>query len=252
MTKKKSNKSNEQNEKKTVTDEVTENVSDSVSEKKEPNHSTEQHIHNHDEHNHEHTHGGACCGNPRIRFKYAFLVIVLVLICALSEHFIKKSESQNTTQSEGQSSINTEDKSHNSQLDELSRKIEELHDEVAYLSSLKQMLISAESNSEQEIMQRKKWQAWIQLAKKIQNNEKIQEEFEIFSKAFEKDQEILEIVENLIKETRGASLDSEKEGVIDISKRYLQKIIKINKVDPWKIREISGYILLSLKKYTIN
>ena len=70
---------------------------------------------------------------------------------------------------------------------------------------------------------------------------------------FEKDKEILEIVEDLIKETRGSSDNlGKEEGVIDISKRYLNKIIKINKVDPWKIREISGYILLSLKKYTIN
>ena len=204
------------------------------------------------EHVHEEGHCH-CCGNPQTRFKYAFFAVILVLGCAAAEHFFNKRNYQEFYQNnkkEEKKLIEEKSKGHLQRIDELAQKIDKLHEEVAYLSSLKQLLASSESNAEQEAMQRKKWKAWIKLAEKLEQNENCTQEAEDFNKAFAEDKEILRIVNDLIKENSDNEKANENNNsnFVDVCKRYLKKIIKVKKIDSWKIREISGDILISLKR----
>ena len=198
---------------------------------------------------HEHSDHCHCAHDHLMRFKYAFLAIVLVLICAVAEHYYSD---QNPSELPVKIVANTENitPSQQQKIEELDQKLKRMEEEIAYLEHLKQLLSSQEMTQEKEAAWKKKWSAWTRLAGKLQSGENYLEEFRTFKNEFSENSELISMIEAFIKDAQlTIEEDSGKEkGLVDISRQYLNKIIRINKIDDWKLHEISGYVLIALKK----
>ena len=207
---------------------------------------------------HEHSDHCHCAHDHLTRFKYAFMAIVLVFICAVAEHYYNHQSSEHAVpvkipQSKAEG-INPASNPYQQKFEQLDQKLKQMEEEIAYLEHLKQLLSSQEMTQEKEVVWKKKWSAWTRLAGKLQSGENYKEEFENFKNEFSENPEVISMVEAFIKDAHlTVEEDSGKEkGLVDISKQYLNRIIRINKIDDWKLHEISGYVLISLKKCTIN
>ena len=206
---------------------------------------------------HEHSDHCHCAHDHLTRFKYAFMAIVLVLVCAVAEHYYNHQDSRHEIPvkiSQPNAEVASSTDRYQQKFEELDQKLKHMEEEIAYLEHLKQLLSSQEITQEKENVWKKKWSAWTHLAGKLQSGGNYKEEFENFKNEFSESPEVISMVEAFIKDAHLAvEEDSGKEkGLVDISKQYLNKIIRINKIDDWKLHEISGYVLISLKKCTIN
>ncbi len=87
---------------------------------------------------------------------------------------------------------------------------------------------------------RTKWKVWLALKNKMESGEAIDAELKQFKEVFAEDSELLKKVDDLLN-------DSEKKANVipaDIRK-YVDKFIKLKRVDLKKVAEISGYVLSS-------
>jgi predicted nucleic acid-binding Zn-ribbon protein len=138
----------------------------------------------------------------------------------------------------------------------IEKALEEIRGEVVQLeeeiSNLKKQIEAipihlAEPTVNQERdepkLKRKKWKAWMALQAKMEADEPFNEELNNFYEIFAGDEELIKLVKELAEGVR--IISNENNGIADVCKNMLKKIIKLKRIDKRKLAEISGYALSS-------
>ncbi|MBR1733893.1 MAG: hypothetical protein IJ730_00335, partial [Alphaproteobacteria bacterium] len=86
------------------------------------------------------------------------------------------------------------------------------------------------------------------LKNKLENGESFDKELKIFYDIFAYDTELVGIVKNIVSELGTvAEKQTEDNAVMEAVKKYVNKVVKIGKIDHRKLLEISGYVITSIK-----
>jgi len=208
-----------------------------------------------------------CSGACGSKLRWALFTVSLVVICAISEYYFRKREIE-TSRLEAMRAV---DDTRN----ECTSQIAGLHKEISYLkeeiSSLKSSLENnrhvcdqhtcnpdnntnasnasvAAANVIRVDNRRKKWIVWFNLKQKIESGESFKKELQEFTEMFSNDHDLMLLVKKLAEESAvlmQAPRSDNYYNVVDICKEYLQKIVRIQKVNYRKLLEISGYVLSS-------
>ena len=183
-----------------------------------------------------------CCTMHSHKCKtcFAFIVIGLVAACAIAEYVFDNkrysalSESNTTTVNKVQESTN--------KIDELAKKVSSLANAVESLEKNASGIYSETNNP------REKWKIWVALKNKLENGESFDKELKIFYDIFAYDTELVGIVKNIVSELGTvAEKQTEDNAVMEAVKKYVNKVVKIGKIDHRKLLEISGYVITSIK-----
>lgn len=184
-----------------------------------------------------------CCHvhDHKCKFGFAFVAIILVAICAISEYFFdheryselsKKSTSTMNSVQEGRELI-----------ENFGKKMEAIDKR---LSSLENKTKAASINDG-----RKKWKVWVALKNKLELGENFKDELKLFNEIFTYDTELLQLVKETV-----SDIEIEPKGsdgaVMETVKRYVNKVVTVRKIDHKKLLEISGYVITSLEGGLIN
>ncbi|MBQ7673745.1 MAG: hypothetical protein IJT36_04365 [Alphaproteobacteria bacterium] len=189
-----------------------------------------------DDHNnasccHGHDHKCKCC--------FAFIVILLIAACAVAEYLYDKHRYTELSESNS-NTVNT--------LQEAKAKIDELNQKVDAISK---ELVSLENKTHGMYLgkytPRQKWKVWTALKSKLEAGETFDAELKVFYEVFSYDNELLQIVNETVK---GLATEEPKDdgAVMEAVKKYVNKVVKIGKVDHRKLLEISGYVITSIEE----
>ncbi len=190
-----------------------------------------------------------CCSNHKCKFCYAFFTIVLVILCAVGEHFFNKhnlSKISEDNKAETLHAIEESKKGYDLSVLSLKNDVSSLKTEVSKIVIKDENVICTYCK---KMEFRKKWKTWLALKEKMEASEEFGKELEAFNVLFHYDNELIAIVNDLTKGVDVISnIETEKDNIIDTCKRYLRKVVRIKKIDYRKLLEVSGYVLSSIKE----
>jgi hypothetical protein len=164
------------------------------------------------------------------------LLIIAIFICAYVGHKHCCSKKYDMA------AFETYKKENIAQMEFLKKEILKLKAEINEITSKTNFAIG--DRSAEEV--RNKWKTWMALRSKIEENSSFNGELEKFRATFEKDQELIRLVDALVREANPAVIKIEGENKFwSICKMHLKKLVKCKKVDHTRLEEIAGYVLSS-------
>lgn len=190
-------------------------------------------------HSCDHNDGSCCHGHDhKCKSCFAFLVILLIAACALAEYLFDKRRYTELSES-NTNTINTLQDA-KAKIDELSQKVDAMNKELASLENKSRGIYSGKYTP------RQKWKVWTALKNKLEAGETFESELKVFYEVFSYDTELLQVIGETVK---GLATEEPKEdgAVMEAVKKYVNKVVKIGKVDHRKLLEISGYVITSIK-----
>lgn len=197
------------------------------------------------QHNHhseyEEIHPDDCCHihDHKCKFGFACFAIILVSACAIAEYFFANERYSKLSKSNDAAIITA--KKSGEKIQSLDQRLDQLNARLVQLESVALSGIASKKAN----LKRYKWKVWMALKKKIESGEPFNEELSLFNKTFAYDNELLQMIAELIRNLEGTPIERDDSAMMEAVKNYVNRVVKVRKINHRKFLEISGHVLTS-------